>query len=146
MDINTSRFGKLNIDTGAILLFPDGVIGFSDQRHWVLLREGQSPTFGWLQSISDPELAFAVVTPGAYVPDYELRFQRDEIASLPWAATDETLVLTIVNRNDDQLTINLKAPVLINLDRCLGRQLLTCDDQPLQHALPNQHVSMRKSA
>jgi len=146
MDIHSSRFGTLTIDTEAILLFPDGVIGFAGQRHWVLLREGKSATFGWLQSISDPELAFAVVTPAAYVADYELRFHRDEVTSLPWSATDESLVLAIVGRNETRLTINLKAPILVNLDRCLGRQLLTCDDQPLQYALPNQHVSMRKSA
>jgi flagellar assembly factor FliW len=146
MEFNTSRFGTLQIDTDAILLFPEGVIGFPAQRHWVLLREGKSPTFGWLQSISDPELAFAVVTPTAYAPDYQLRFHRDEVATLPWSVTDETLVLAIVSRNDDYLTINLKAPLLINLDRCIGRQLMTCDDQPLQYVLPNQHVSMRKSA
>ena len=146
MELNTSRFGKLNIDTEAILLFPDGIVGFSGHRHWVLLREGKSATFGWLQSMTDPELAFAVVTPSSYVSDYELRFRRDEVSTLPWAATDETLVLAIVSRNDDLLTINLKAPVLINLDRCIGRQLLTCDDQPLQYVLPNQESPLRKSA
>ena len=146
MEIRTSRFGTLNIDSQAILLFPDGVIGFSGHRHWVLLREGKSASFGWLQSLSDPETAFAVVTPSAYVPDYQLRFHRDEMSSLPWSASDESLVLAIVSRNEDRLTINLKAPILINLDRCIGRQLLTCDDQPIQYALPNQQVSMRKSA
>ncbi len=146
MEINTSRFGKLDIDTEAVLLFPDGVLGFSAQRHWVLLREGKSATFGWLQSLTEPELAFAVIVPSSYVPDYELRFHRDEISKLPWSATDETLVLAIVNRENDSLTVNLRAPVLINVERCIGRQLLTCDDQPLQYALPNQHTPMRKSA
>jgi flagellar assembly factor FliW len=146
MQIETSRFGTLDIEADAIVLLPDGIIGFPQERHWVLLREGESPTLGWLQSITDPELALSVVTPQAFVPNYVLRFRREEISSLPWTSRDEVVALAVVSLNDEQLTINLKAPILINLKRCVGCQLLTCDDQPLQCALPNQHVPMRKSA
>ena len=146
MQIETSRFGTLGIETDAIVLFPDGIIGFPQQRHWVLLREGESQTLGWLQSINDPELALSVVTPQAYVPGYVLKFRREEIASLPWTARDEAVALAVVSLNEEKLTINLKAPILVNLNRCIGCQLLTCDDQPLQYVLPNQHASVRKSA
>ncbi len=146
MQIETSRFGTLDIEADAIVLLPDGIIGFPQQRHWVLLREGDSATLGWLQSISDPELALSVVTPKAYVPDYVLRFRREEISSMPWKSHDEVVALAVVSLTEDQLTINLKAPILINLQRCVGCQLLTCDDQPIQYVLPNLHASMRKSA
>ena len=57
MQIETSRFGTLTIEADAIVLFPDGIVGFPQQRHWVLLRESESQTLGWLQSVNDPELA-----------------------------------------------------------------------------------------
>ena len=146
MRIETSRFGELTIDSEAIIFFPDGIVGFSDNRQWVLLGESESDAVGWLQSVSAPELAVAVVTPHRFAPGFCLRFHRDEITSLPWGPEDEAIVLAIVGHNGDQLTMNLKAPLLINLNRRIGRQVLTSDEQPLQYALTKQVTAMRKSA
>ena len=134
------------MDDGDVLFFPHGLIGLEEKRHWVLLADNDNEAIGWLQSTTDPELALSVVTPKAYVHDYVLRFRREEIAALRWTSRDDVVALAVVSLNDEKLTINLKAPILINLNRCVGCQLLTCDDQPLQYALPNQYASMRKSA
>jgi flagellar assembly factor FliW len=44
---------------------------------------------------------------------------------------DQAFVLAVLARNDGQLTVNLRAPIVINLDRRLGRQVVTTDEQPL---------------
>lgn len=142
----TKKFGALELDPDAILVFPDGVIGYEDQRHWVLLSESQSDTVGWLQSLDDPGLAFCVVTPGAFVDKYTLKMNRRELHALPWSRQDRSLVLALVSSHGSHLTMNLRAPVLINLDRYVGRQVICSDDRPLRYPLPIQTAPLRKIA
>jgi len=147
MMIQTSRFGAVDIEADDILLFPKGLLGFEDCRHWVLLADETNEALGWLQNISRPDLAFAVVSPRRYVPGYEIRVPRTELLQLQLAAIDQAYVLTLVSSHDGELTTNLKAPLLINLDRRLGRQLVCTDDQPMQFRLATSLTTqLRKSA
>ncbi|HEY6563057.1 MAG TPA: flagellar assembly protein FliW [Pirellulaceae bacterium] len=146
MRFKTSRFGMLDVDTDGMILFPDGLVGHPGHRHFVLLSEANNPAVGWLQSLSDAEFALAVVTPHRFVDKYALRVHRSQLASLPWAPSDRSVVLAIVSKNNGVLSLNLKAPLVINLDRCLGRQVVTADDQPVQHVLSDQPALLRKIA
>ena len=56
MQVNTSRFGMVEILPEDILLFSRGLIGFESHRHWVLLADGGSSGVAWLQSLTDPRL------------------------------------------------------------------------------------------
>ena len=146
MLIQTSRFGAVEIEAEDILLFPAGLIGFEDCRHWVLLADSDNDCVGWLQNIARPEIALAAVSPRRFVPDYKVRVANGQVSVLQLTDIDQAYVLTLVSKNDGRLTINLKAPVVINLDRRLGRQVVTSDDQPLQFALAPAPVLLRKSA
>ena len=55
-------------------------------------------------------------------------------------------VLTIVGKNERAITLNLKAPVVINLERRLGRQVIANGDQPVQFELTTQPAPLKKSA
>jgi flagellar assembly factor FliW len=147
MMIQTSRFGAVDIEADDILLFPKGLLGFEDCRHWVLLADESNEALGWLQNISRPDLAFAVVSPRRHVPGYEIRIPRTELVQLQLAAVDQAYVLTLVSSHDGDLTTNLKAPLVINLDRRLGRQLICTDDQPMQFRLATaSSTPLRRSA
>jgi flagellar assembly factor FliW len=58
----------------------------------------------------------------------------------------EAQVLAIVGKNDRGITLNLKAPLVINLERRLGRQVITNGDLPLQYPLSAEPMPLRKSA
>ena len=146
MKYETEHFGQLDINTDGIIHFPDGIIGFPDQRHWVLLAEEQDDAVGWLQSLTDPSLALSVITPHRYVPQYVLRVDRREFTCLPWSHDDASIILAVVSQHDSQLTANLKAPIIINLERGFGRQIIVADDQPLQYVLSANLTQVRKSA
>ena len=146
MEISTTRFGKVTIDAEDILLFPHGLLGYEDNQHWVLLADAENPAVGWLQSVSRPGLAMAVVSPRRFVDGYQLRVDRAELTGLQLGSEDRAYVLTLLSNHEGSLTTNLRAPVVINLQRRLGRQVVTSDEQPLQHLLAASPVSLRKSA
>jgi flagellar assembly factor FliW len=146
MQIKTSRFGMVEIMPEDILLFSRGIIGFEDHRHWVLLSDAENPAVAWLQSLSHAEVALPLVSPRRFVPEYQVRIVRGQLTPLELAVLDQAFVLVVVSRNECGLTVNLRAPVLINLDRRIGRQVVTNDEQPIKLALPTPAVPLRKSA
>ncbi|MCC9607665.1 flagellar assembly protein FliW [Blastopirellula sp. JC732] len=146
MDIYTARFGKLEIADEDVILFADGLIGFEHLVNWILLSDEKSEDLGWLQSLQQPEVALAVVSPRRFAPEYRVRMEKEESSPLRLTADDEVFVLTIVSKHDDSLTINLRAPVVINLTKQLGRQIVTTDEQPLQFEIQSGASYYRKSA
>jgi flagellar assembly factor FliW len=146
MHIDTTRFGPVRSEADDILLFPKGVIGFEECRHWILLGDKHNESVAWLQSIVRPEVALAVVSPRRFAPHYRLRVARSELATLELAELDQAYVLGIIGKSEGRLILNLRAPLIINFDRRLGRQVITSDEQPLQLALAGLPMPSRKSA
>jgi flagellar assembly factor FliW len=147
MHIDTTRFGAVQIEADDIFLFPHGLFAFEDCRHWVLLSDAENESLGWLQSVSRPEIALAVVSPRRFVPSYQVRVVRSQLAPLQLEQCDQAFLLTIVSQNEQSLTVNLKAPIIINLDRRLGRQVITTDEQPVAHQIGQRSRPVfRKSA
>ena len=71
---------------------------------------------------------------------------RGQLVPLEFSQFDQAYVLSVVSQSDGDLTLNLKAPLIINLDRRLGRQVITSDEQPVVLALPTAPARLRKSA
>lgn len=146
MNIHTSRFGKIDIEPEDILFFREGLIGFESCRHWVLLADGQNAAVGWLQSMQKSNIALPVISPRRFVSDYQVRLEPKEIERIQLASVEQAYVLGVVGRDEDVLTLNLRAPVVINLDRRIGCQIVTVDDQPTQYELATLPISLRRSA
>jgi flagellar assembly factor FliW len=146
MRVNTTRFGRLEVEADDVLLFPNGVLGLEDCRHWVLLADAENEALGWLQSISRGEIALAVVSPRRFVPDYQLRVAKSEMSPLALDDLEQAQVLLIVGKNQYGATLNLKAPIVINIDRRLGRQVIANGEQPVQYQLTDGTTALRKSA
>jgi flagellar assembly factor FliW len=144
--LRTTRFGTLNVVADDVIVFPAGLLGLEDCREWVLLSDASNESLGWLQSMSRPETALAVVSPRRFVPQYRFRTYRSELAPLDLAALDDAQVLTIVSHHDGRPVLNLKAPIVVNLRTRTARQIVANDDQPLQFALPTGSARIKKIA
>ncbi len=137
MRIETERFGSLEIDERELFLFPQGLIGLETLRQWALLPDPENGSVAWLQSASRGDRALAVISPRVFVPDYRIHVSSRSLECLQLRSDHRTFVLTTVAGSVGQLTTNLRAPIIINLDRRLGCQVVTGDDQPMQFALPS---------
>ncbi len=146
MKIQTTRFGGVDIAADDILFFANGLFGFETSHHWVLLADADNPAVAWLQSVQNGETALPVVAPRRFVADYQVRLEASEIQRLKLSSLNQAYVLAIISREDDLLTINLRAPVIINLDRRIGCQVITVDQQPIRFELAALPLSLRKSA
>lgn len=146
MKIHTTRFGTIEIEPDDILFFRNGLIGFEDCRHWVLLADSDNSSVAWLQSMQHSDIALPVVSPRRFVTGYQVRLEPSDVDMLQLTAVEQAFVLAVVSRNDDTLTLNLRAPLVVNLDRRVGSQVVTVDSQPMQYELATLPQVLRKSA
>ena len=146
MRINTSRFGRIDVDAGEIIQFPSGLPGLEDCREWALLADSTNDALGWLQCTTRGDMALAVVSPRRFVPDYQVRIPRSELTPLAISDISQAQVVVVVGKTDTTLTLNLKAPIVINLEARTGRQVVASGELPLQYELTINRQPLRKSA
>jgi flagellar assembly factor FliW len=127
MLINTTRFGKVEIDGSRIITFNDGLLGFPGQRRFALIQASDETIFLWMQSLDDPALAFLVCDPLAFVPDYRAQVRADDIKTLELNNLTDCQILVIVNKCDGHLTGNLLGPLVIGAQSLKAKQLVLSD-------------------
>lgn len=135
MRIHTSRFGRIEVAEESVISFPAGVLGFAECRRWVLVDDARNDAVAWLQSLDRPLLAFALVNPRRFVPDYRARVSRQELSRLGFGDLARLEVLVIVGGRRDSMTLNLKAPIVLDPERRLGCQMVAEGDLPIRHAV-----------
>ena len=58
MRVQSSRFGSIEVERASFIRFPKGMIGFPHDKTFVLLQKEPGSAIGWLQSTTNPTLAF----------------------------------------------------------------------------------------
>ena len=127
MNVQTTRFGQVEVEEDRLLEFPFGMLGFSSYRSFALLQPDDQAIFYWLQSIESPELAFVVTDPAMWVPDYQAQIRRDQMEELGLADVTDAQVLVVVNKREGILTGNMQGPLVINPETRQGVQLVLAD-------------------
>lgn len=145
MLINTTRFGRVSVEDSGLIRFEQGLIGMESCRQWILLADAGNDALAWLQSTDRPEVALAVVSPRRFVPDYQVRVSRRDIASLGPIEPESLQVLVILNQHREGLTLNLKAPLVVHLESRRGRQVVAKNDHEVRYVL-GATIPLRRSA
>jgi len=144
--IETTRFGAIAIELQDAIRFPAGLLGLDGLLDWILLADAEQDALGWMQSVEDGAVALPVVSPRRFVPDFQVRVLSRELESLALDRPQSAQVLVIVSRHEGILTLNLKAPLLVNLERRLGRQVLNAADVSVRHEVYCESTPWKKSA
>jgi flagellar assembly factor FliW len=129
--IHTKSFGEIGVDEKQIIDFPDGILGFDFIKKFVILDSEENSPFKWMQAFSEPNLAFIIIQPVYFKPDYELLISQGDIDALETEDTGDLLVFAIVTipADPNEMTANLQGPVLINPQKRLGRQAISLSDK-----------------
>lgn len=125
MEITTSRFGTITASPDDLIRFPRGIIGFRDERAFVLIPHGASTLIGWLQSTATPELAFPVVSAHGLVDEYpDVEIAKAAERAGIGGGDDELAVLAVMTAPLQQpATVNLLAPLIVNATTRTGAQV-----------------------
>ena len=125
MEINTSYFGPVQVDPAKIIYFPDGIWGFDDHKEFLVLDVPEK-RYKCLQSVKEEYVSFIIVNPWDYYDDYEFEMSDDEFGKIGAKKTEQLAVFNILTIREtlERTTVNLLAPLVINVDEKKGRQMV----------------------
>lgn len=138
MKADTRLFGEIEIADEKIITFEQGIIGFPDLKHFTLIfdeEKGDKARIKWLQSMDESEFAMPVMDPFELVPDYRPSVSDETWRSLGELTEQNTFILVTVTvpSEIEQMSMNLKAPVIINVDTNKACQVIIEDDYPVKY-------------
>lgn len=126
LKVKTSRFGEIEVKEGDVITLPAGLIGFPELTKYVLLDHDKESPFKWLQALEDGSIAFVLINPLLFKPEYTVEVTEAEVSDLDLQNEDDAVISVIITMpsNPQNMTANLKAPLVFNLKNRKGKQLI----------------------
>lgn len=139
MKVTTRLFGEIEVMDDKIINLDTGIIGFPDLKKFTLIfdseqGDGKGSSIMWFQSLDEPQFAMPVLSPTDICPNYNPSVNDELLTPLGELTPDNLFVLVTVKvpKNIEGMTINLKAPIIINTDSMKGGQLIVEDDEQVR--------------
>ena len=133
MLLATKALGSVELSTTEVFHFPDGLVGFPEEKEFALVQENKDSPFLWLQSTSKVSLAFVVIEPSYfYKMAYKLEVLASDLESLSAQSVDECSIyvtVTIPKERPEEMTANLQGPILFHRRGKKGRQVISLNDE-----------------
>jgi len=130
LKVATKAYGLIDVDERQKIIFPQGLFGFEKLKDYLLLDAERQP-FYWLQSMDEEDVAFVLVNPFLFRPDYEVNVSNEEVDGIGINSPEKALIFSIVTIPHDgaPMTANLQGPLIINRDTRMGKQAILTDDR-----------------
>lgn len=132
MKLNTKHFGEIEIIEKEIITFPNGLFAFEDNKKFIIIdNPDKEIPFKWLQSIDNPDLTFVIINPFVFKSDYDFFLNESVIEKLEIEEKKDIAIYNIVVIPEDinKMTVNLAAPIIINVNKFLGKQIILDDNR-----------------
>lgn len=129
MKFNTTRFGEIEVADDKIITMAEGLLGFAEITRYVILDHAPDSPFHYFQAVDDPDVAFIIIDPLCFKPDYKVAVAAGELADLKLEKPEDAVVCAIVTVPDDpdEMTANLQGPLVINAEKRLAKQIVLYD-------------------
>ena len=126
MQIDTLRFGLVEVDETKTIKFSDGIPGLEEYREYALLQFEDSYPIIWLQSVAERGICLPVLDTFAIFPNYVFDLDEADVKFLELNSPDELHVVSVVVIPEDiqGMTANLAAPIIINTVSGNARQVV----------------------
>ena len=127
MQFNSRIFGQIEINPDEVFFFPDGLIGFPEEKKFFLLKVvNDSLPFPLevLHSFENPNLAFFVVDPSFIVHNYSILSSPEEVKDIEVQDVADVAVRVILRCENGKFFANLLAPIIINARNKKGKHLV----------------------
>lgn len=135
MVIKTRIFGEVTVDDEKMIHFPNGIVGFPELQDFALIHDSEQGDQGgirWMQSVQEPNFAMPVVDPLVAKEDYNPTVE-DDLLKIIGECEDPLVLVTITVPSDlTKMSVNLKAPLIINVDTKKAAQVILEEDYPVK--------------
>ena len=141
MTVKTRICGEIEVKEDKVVNMLGGLIGFETLRQFVLINEDDDKDkkgVMWLQSVEDGDLALPTMDPTIVKTSYSPSISEDLLKGLGDFDKDEYLILVTltVPKKIEDMSVNLKAPIIIDIETMKGIQVIVDDeDCPVKYPI-----------
>lgn len=139
MTAETRLFGEITIADEKLITFPEGIVGFPFLEKFALIHdaENENAPIMWLQSMDEPDFAMPVMEPNLVIEGYNPTVDDEHLAPVGELADDQIYVLVTltVPPEIEKMSVNLKAPIVINMANNQAVQIIVEDDFKVKHPI-----------
>ena len=131
MKVKTTRFGELEVNPTDLVTFAEGLFGFENLKKYFVVDPGDSTLILWLQSTEDEKVAFPIIEPKIFKPDYIAKLLPADLNGLELDSLQTAKLYSILTipANVTEMSANLKAPVVVNSAKKVGKQIVLQDSK-----------------
>ena len=120
MKFTNRQFGEMEFESRHIIEIPEGIVGFQENRRFLIVDDADSQPFRWLVSLEDPDLSFAMMDTSGYFPDYQAKFfNGHDVSVFHFVALKDPL---------EASSVNLRSPLVIDNRNRKAQQVILDDD------------------
>ena len=111
--------------------FEKGIPGLEEYKNYEISQVEGSDKFKTIISIEESNIGFIAISPFDIKNNYEINLNDEIIKDLQIESPKDVLVLNLITLGQtlEKSTVNLKAPVIINIKNNKGKQLILQDDK-----------------
>lgn len=143
MQIQSKLLGQVDYEEEHIIHFDEGLIGIPEKKRFLLIEKEDFKPFSYLQSVDDPTFILIVVNPMLIEKEYKFSIFRGDLDAIDIKDENDFSLLSIVifAQRPEDITVNLKAPLLINIHTKQALQVILQNDdytveEPLMKTVP----------
>lgn len=108
-----------------------GILGFEDLKEYELLDIENEDILKEFNSTEEDCIGFIVVSPFEIIKEYEIVLNQETIEKLEVKSPNDIILLNIitVGQTLEESTVNMKAPIVINVRNNCGMQIILQDEE-----------------
>ncbi len=145
MEIQSKLLGKVEFSAENVIHFAEGLIGIPEKKNFILIEKEDFKPFSYLQSVDDPTFILVVISPMMVEKEYNFDIHRDDLTAVGIQDENDFSLMAIVifAQAAEDITVNLKAPILINVHTKKALQVILQNDdytveEPLMKSAPSK--------
>ena len=133
LNIQTKYHGIREYEERDIIEFHKGLPGFDKLKNFITFPVEDNEVFSILHSVEDESVGFVIASPFSVIDNYEFKLEDDVIEKLKITKNEDVLVVNIVTLSSklENITMNLRAPIIINIKEKLGEQIILNNEEYL---------------
>lgn len=133
MKLETKYHGVVEYIENDIITFSKGLPGFQELKKFVIFPVEGNEVFSILHSIENEEVGFVITSPFSIKQDYEFELDDQRLEELKIANEKQVEVYNTVTLHSkvESITVNLRAPIVVNTAEKLGEQVILNNDKYL---------------
>ncbi|WP_294181990.1 flagellar assembly protein FliW [uncultured Clostridium sp.] len=126
MELKTKYHGVRHYDEEDVITFKKGIPGLENLKKYIIFPAEENKLFYILQSVEDLSIGIVLVSPFNVMKDYEFKLDDDKVRELGINDSKDVLVLNTVTLSSkiENITANMKAPLVININKKIGEQII----------------------